>query len=698
MKTKSVNAKTNQNVKGIVAHLIANASSFDIPIEKIVTSPYNPRKRFDEAQIDSLATNIDAVGLIQPILVRPCKDDDMYELIVGERRFRAMQKANKKVIPGLIRDVPDELARAIALSENINRVDLTPIEEAQAFQAALVPDSDIKALSVDYGVSETYIRNRIQLLKLIPDIAKLLTEKVISIGAALEITRYPDNIQENVYKAHLKENCTGTSWRPMKVKELAQKLAENYSQRLTDYKFDKSDCEKCQHNTALQELFVNTCSCRCQNRTCLEEKNTAYLISEATRLLINDTTLELGVCRLTDNAIVMQHLIDIGYEPVQVDWLKPYVTWDFYPSEPVKPKPDDFQSQVLYLQELDRYQLRLSQYQLQEQRLKEGTLKRYLIVEETRLSFILEDLCKKAEAERVVIEPEADQLREKDEAFRAKRDEDIIVAMRDFVAEQKVPTDPISPTEQRLCLYLLYRNLESEFEEKLNFRKELTVDRVKNLKTDQRIKLMRCFIFSQIFRDKKDYKEFWSYFREYCKQYYPEKLAEIEDVHEKKYQNKHQAIERRLAEIEAEEQAVAEAGRLLPEYEQSQLPPITKLIPQSVSVTVPQMESRTDIVEDAKVLVLLPQAVSPDQPEEIEQALKIEVNETAPEEQPGKDSEVAMIETEIITEAPQSEPEIIEVSAETVGNNRTETMPVPVPETTKKQGKGRKRLKSKSVA
>lgn len=700
MKTKRVSTKTNQNAKGIVANLIANASSFDIPIAKIVANPHNPRKQFDETQLDNLAANINAVGLIQPVLVRPCKDSDMYELIVGERRYRAMQKAQKKVVPGFIRDIPDDLARRIAVSENIERVDLTPIEEAHAFQAMLESNPDKKALSADCGVSETYINNRLNLLRLIPDIAALLIGHVVSIGAALELSRYPENTQENVYKSHLKDNCTGISWRPMKVKELARKLAENYSQRLSDYEFDKSACENCQYNTASQELFKNTNFCHCQNRACLEEKNNSYLIAEAVRLLADDPALTLAQCSLTENKAVMQHLSGIGYTPVTVDWHKSCMRYDTIPFEPVKPRRKDYNSAVAFQNAIDLHDFNLSKYQEKEARIKEGTLKRYLVIAETYLRFITEDLTEKTEIEKVTIQSETEQLQKKDELLRAKRDESIVTEMRDFIVAQKVPRDPISKTEQQICLYLLYKNLASEYEELMGFRKELTIDRVANLKPEQRIKIMRGFIFSQIFDFGDLGKEFRPYFHEYCEQRYPEKFAEVKAMHEKKYQNKHTSIEKRLIKLAAEEQAAAVIVLQLPKPEQPKLPPVVELMARPVAETVPLPGSRAAMAEDVEVLALLPEAASPDQPQEVEQAVEADADETTPAGRPTIDPEVAeetTIEAEIISEAPQPEPEIVEVSAEVV-ESRTETMPVPVSVVKKKQGKNRKRSKSKSAA
>jgi len=104
----------------------------EIPVEQIERNPYQTRTRFDEQQLEELAASIAATGVVQPILVRPLAGD-RYQLIVGERRWLASQRAGKATIPAMVRPVSDEQAMEITIVENLQRADLNPMEQARAF-------------------------------------------------------------------------------------------------------------------------------------------------------------------------------------------------------------------------------------------------------------------------------------------------------------------------------------------------------------------------------------------------------------------------------------------------------------------------------------------------------------------------------------------------------------------------------------
>ena len=106
-----------------------------MPIEFITANPKQPRKRFDDAAIDGLVESVREKGILQPILVRPHPtESNVYEIVAGERRWRAAQRAKLHEIPVLVRDLSDRDTLEIALVENIHREDLTPLEEAEGYQ------------------------------------------------------------------------------------------------------------------------------------------------------------------------------------------------------------------------------------------------------------------------------------------------------------------------------------------------------------------------------------------------------------------------------------------------------------------------------------------------------------------------------------------------------------------------------------
>ncbi|MGH9966294.1 MAG: ParB/RepB/Spo0J family partition protein [Pyrinomonadaceae bacterium] len=174
--------------RGLGALLSAEGSttgeeSRDIAIDSIVPSTMQPRTRFDESKLEELAKSIKSNGVVQPLLVR--RTDAGYELVAGERRWRAAQLAGLSRVPVLIRDVPDDKVLELALIENIQREDLNPIEEAHAYKK-LIDKMGLtqESLADRIGRDRSYITNYLRLLRLPPDIQRLIEEAKLSSGHA----------------------------------------------------------------------------------------------------------------------------------------------------------------------------------------------------------------------------------------------------------------------------------------------------------------------------------------------------------------------------------------------------------------------------------------------------------------------------------------------------------------------------------
>lgn len=158
----------------------------NVSLDEIVSKRDQPRKEFDEEKIDELARSIRGNGIIQPIVVR--KSGSRYEIVVGERRFRAAKRAGLREIPAIIKQFPEEKLFDIALIENIQREDLNPIEEAQAYRAILQRDTITQEeLSKRVGKSRSYIANMVRILDLPDDIKNHVSRGTISVGQAKAI-------------------------------------------------------------------------------------------------------------------------------------------------------------------------------------------------------------------------------------------------------------------------------------------------------------------------------------------------------------------------------------------------------------------------------------------------------------------------------------------------------------------------------
>ena len=154
-------------------------------LDVIEPGKYQPRNHFEEAELDGLATSIKEKGVLQPIIVKFCKLLQKYEIIAGERRFRASKKAGLKVIPAIILDISDAEAYEVALIENIQRERLNPIEESNAILKLIEQyNYSQEEVAVKLGKSRTHINNMLRLLKLPNEIKQFLIDDKISMGHA----------------------------------------------------------------------------------------------------------------------------------------------------------------------------------------------------------------------------------------------------------------------------------------------------------------------------------------------------------------------------------------------------------------------------------------------------------------------------------------------------------------------------------
>jgi ParB family chromosome partitioning protein len=164
-----------------------------VAIEEVHPSAWQPRKTFDDARLAELAESIRAQGIIQPLVVRG-REDGGYELIAGERRWRAAREANLATLPALIRDAADRDALLLGLVENVAREELSPIEEARAY-AILADEFELSLgeIAERVGSSKPAVSNRLRLLELPDDILALVERGDLTEGHARAVLAVPDN-------------------------------------------------------------------------------------------------------------------------------------------------------------------------------------------------------------------------------------------------------------------------------------------------------------------------------------------------------------------------------------------------------------------------------------------------------------------------------------------------------------------------
>ncbi|MFD1031757.1 nucleoid occlusion protein [Metaplanococcus flavidus] len=193
-----------------------------LPIDKIIANKFQPRTIFDEDKIEELARTIHMHGVIQPIVVR-VDEDDNFEIIAGERRFRAMKSLGWEEVPAIVRQLNDKETASIALIENLQREELTAIEEANAYHNLLeIHEITQEALAQRLGKGQSTVSNKLRLLKLPEELKQALMDRVITERHARVLLQLKDPaVQIKFFQETVEQN--------LNVKQLETKVKNHLS-------------------------------------------------------------------------------------------------------------------------------------------------------------------------------------------------------------------------------------------------------------------------------------------------------------------------------------------------------------------------------------------------------------------------------------------------------------------------------------
>lgn len=203
--------RLKKNMEALMAKEAAGEVIEDVALKEIRPNPYQPRRSFDQEALAELADSIQKSGVFQPVILRqPDPKLPRYELIAGERRFRASELAHQKTIPAIIRQMNDAEMMEVAILENLQREDLTPLEEAQAYQTLIEKLNLTQAeVASRLGKSRPYIANYLRLLGLPDAVKELVANRQLSMGQARTLLGLKDKLAVvALAKRAVKENLT----------------------------------------------------------------------------------------------------------------------------------------------------------------------------------------------------------------------------------------------------------------------------------------------------------------------------------------------------------------------------------------------------------------------------------------------------------------------------------------------------------
>lgn len=254
-----------------------------IPVRSIRKSLTNPRKRFVEAKHLEMVESVKRHGVMQPVLLRPWPDDPgVFELIAGERRYRAAIDANLEMLPALVRGLTDDEVLHMQIVENLQRDDLHPLEEADGYKVLADRGHTLDQIATEVSQTKTYVAQRLKLCALNASTRKLFFDDKLTAKTALMIARLPTDLQDKAAK-HISHGWSGEPLTPAQASDYVQR---EFMLRLDQAPFKTSDallvpaagaCGPCPKRTGNQaDLFGDVKSKEvCTDPACYERKRTA---------------------------------------------------------------------------------------------------------------------------------------------------------------------------------------------------------------------------------------------------------------------------------------------------------------------------------------------------------------------------------------------------------------------------------------
>lgn len=569
----TVAEKANEVVAAVVVRTPDNRQrkTVNIASDLIEPSNYNARKTFDVDALKELAQSISVQGLIQPITVRrKGEKGEHYEIICGERRFRACRMLNMAEIPCIVREVTDEQAYDLSISENIQREDVPPMEAAEAYKRLIdTKRYNIASLAVQFGKSEKNIYHTLKLFDLIKGIANLVKEGKLTASAGIVISKYDKKIQEDILNDRLGKDGAG-EWCNISANMLEGKIRNCYTNNLDNYSFDKTKCLKCIHNSSNFDLFAENGGCgKCTNKKCLSDKQTAYLVEQAQAVALADPKLTFVGEQYSHDNEATQIIKKGGYEfkNVQTYNLNSYPTAPTEPQASEYKKPEDLEkAQERYGKEQEKYTKQTANLdELKEQ----GKIRVYAKIGDSNVRMYYKEVATKDTKtnEQLIADLIAKKKRNNELA-----DEKTAEGLKELLRTEQLPQSESAFTadEETAMYFFMLSKLrrhnykavglkENDYYAYLTDEKKLKI--ASSLTEEQKTVVRRDYLYSHLTDGTKTVgDEKGGMLLAFSKQHLPEKTEEIVNTHKEDYGKKNARLDERIAGLKtAEKKAKADA-------------------------------------------------------------------------------------------------------------------------------------------
>jgi ParB family chromosome partitioning protein len=545
MKKEVKNTAVKETVTGIIT----------VSLSKIVTSDFNPRRTVAKDELQELADSIKQVGVLQPVLVRP--KGRMFEIVCGERRYRASELAKTKTIPAIVRTMTDDEALEAAITENLIRVDITPIEEAVAYKKlADTGRYDVNSLAVRFGKSETYIRNRMRLNDLTDELLNLVGKNVISVSVALELCKYGRETQTVIFEKHLQDNPDSpyNDWRNLTGREFIKRLENNYCADLNRYHFDRTECAGCPFNSNCYTLFPEeNKEGKCLNFNCLTERNRLYLVETCKNIIAEHPGMD--ICKPNCNG---------GNEDVYADLSGQGFTIDetsvrTFPEAPETPDREDFEDEAGFEEAKEDFYSEMAEYRADmeniEQMFTEGKAKRIVTIRDNapQIGYVLLNPTGGTANRMEETATPAEKLEKQDRRNREIAVEKIVDDTRKLIRETEIPQSDLTGFEDTLLYFIMLGDLKREhftlFLEKPQNKWYLTdedkITIINSLTEEQKTVIRRDFLVKHL-SDTSGLAKKSYLMLEFARLHFPYDVVETETRYNEVYQKRHARIAERL--------------------------------------------------------------------------------------------------------------------------------------------------------